>query len=77
MMDNWGVCNGLCQGATPTAEDMCMVNNFDDLGMPAPFGYNTVNECHDLAERTYRSTPRHEPWTAFLGEIKVCPQNCQ
>jgi hypothetical protein len=77
VMDNWGLCNGTCTDDVDGEGAICY--NSSSVGYLAET-YDAVdseNECAILnsTDRSYAADNR-QPYTAYEGEVKVCPGNC-
>jgi hypothetical protein len=70
VMDNWGVCNGLCPGGTQNS-GLCFNKTLDVDAV----SNGSTDEC-DLLQTNRGYDISDRPWTEFNGEINVCPGNC-
>ncbi len=84
VMDNWGLCNGVCtdtvgaSGAYPNGEGNMCFNSSSETYLAETYDENdSDNECTILnsGDRSYADDGR-QPYTAFESEIIVCPNNC-
>ena len=79
-LDNWGICNGVCNDSVEdeVVGDLCFNSVAQNFLAESREEFDDVNECFILEndDQTYGYSDTRRPYTAYQGEIRVCPGGC-